>query len=173
MSAFMHNPEAFDEVAKSITRNLYTHDYNKNHFAKKSASTIENEMRESLELRVTTEVYGKNLTEEDKQEWYIERFCEALHKANQESVKALYHGRSKELFGDVLEDAYKCSIPNAKGKTLSLVELVKRLHSIEYQSNNVSNWDELPAAKTLHAIVALLEHVIVTSLPEYDEAKTW
>jgi hypothetical protein len=159
MSAWMHSKENFDDVAKTISAQLYKSDYNKKRFGQESVNII------SKTIDMPAELYGKFKTPEDRQEWYIERFCEALHKANQESVNYRYD--------DSLNETYKCKIATAKGRTLSLVELVKRLHSIDYQSCEVSNWEEKPTAKMLHAITALLENVIVTSSQEYNDAKTW
>lgn len=75
--------------------------------------------------------------------------------------------------GDTLTEKYECSIASGKGKVLTFVELAKRLHSIDYQSCEVRDWEEKPEAKMLHAITACLENTIVTSLKEYNEAKTW
>lgn len=172
MSAFVHSDENFDEVAKTIARQLFTTDYNKKSFAQKTARLIEDNYFENKRLSYTKPA---NLfsTEEDKQEWYIERFCEDMAKANQLSVATLYGERAKGYFGDALTTPYKCSIAKSKARTLSLVELVKRLHSIEYQSDNVPNWETTETGKILRQIIAMLEHVIVTGLQEYNDAKTW
>lgn len=96
MSAFMHTDKSFDDVAATMARHLYNHDYSKKAFSQKSVDII----RQHIDMPV--KVLERLTDENDKAEWFIKRFCEALHKANQKSVDARYGSNSKEYFGGYL-----------------------------------------------------------------------
>jgi hypothetical protein len=152
MSVFMHDDQAFDSIARSLISMTNANDHRINYLMDVIMTTLVGYLPPA-----EVESY-----ERDK--WRIARFCEALHKANTDSVNYLYKHRGSKLKSD-----YKCA-PH-RGQQLAPIALVKLLDSVEYQSCEPIDWHSEPIAKELGKIIQALQAHIVRGLPEYEAAR--
>lgn len=170
MSAFMLSDENFDAIAATLAgwyRNSERHGYDMKQALGEIVKILRTSARDKA-LRPT-------LDKQDSVVALLKLWVEELNHANAVSVNYRYSHHSAEsmqqVFGIPKDSAtgYKCNI--LRGKRLSIIQLVKVLHCLDYQSCEPNNWRESELAKELAAVTNETAQLYVRTCAEYDAAK--
>jgi hypothetical protein len=170
MSAFMLSDENFDAIAATLAGwycNSERHGYDMKQALGEVVKVLRTPARDKA-LRPT-------LDKQDSVVALLKLWVEELNHANAVSVNYRYSHHSAEsmqqTFGVSKDNVtgYKCNI--RRGKRLSIIQLIKVLHCLDYQSCEPNNWPETELAKELAAVTNKAAQLYVRTCAEYDAAK--
>lgn len=167
MSAFMLSDENFDAIAATLAGWSVSANYALKDLAQQSFAKLKTPERSAK--------MPARLDEYTAPEWFFSRWAEELAEANAKSVDCRYYHftptEKAEAFGigEGGQSYYKCQI--IKGRKLDLIQFIKVMHCLNYQSCEVNDWEGSQIAKEIQVITSEAEGVYIRQSPEYATAK--
>ena len=167
MSAFMFSDENFDAIAATLAGWSVSANYALKNLAQQTFAKLKTPERSAK--------MPARLDEYTAPEWLFSRWAEELAEANAKSVNCRYYhstpAEKAEIFGIGAggQSHYKCQI--AKGRKLDLIQFIKVMHCLDYQSCEVNNWEESQIAKEIQATTTEAEATFIRQSAEYNAAK--